>query len=504
VVIYLSIDLLKPQGERNIMEKVFKFLTKQDLALLLERGERVSYAKNETILEENSQRWAIFVIHKGLVRVEQAHLGRGIAVARLGEGDIFGEMSFLEERGASASIVAEEDVEVDVIEGPDIYSLIASVPGLSSRFYQSLAILLSERLRQTTRQLPPLMVEEVSQVKRFHAQRTGHINFDQLPAGIINAAEDFKTAMLTIDSTLKNRKSPYEEAQKQVNIACNAIHDSLRDCIRQERHLENGIGAYVFRETFSFFMLSAFLDRAYTKPRGYAGDYYTNEIIYQNNPTGDGRLGAYIDAWALSTPFARAVQNCRASLAQFIKEVAKQWHQPGPMPITSLASGSARELFDLFADRERPDILATCVDIDNEALTYTANIARDMGLTNQMSFVQDNVVRMARGRGKTVLQPQQLIYSVGLIDYLKQEDYIVSLLDWIFDNLLPGGRAILGNFDISNPNKEFMGHVIEWVLIHRSADDLRNLFAQSKFGSRPVQVISESAGVQLFAICTKD
>jgi hypothetical protein len=49
-----------------------------------------------------------------------------------------------------------------------------------------------------------------------------------------------------------------------------------------------------------------------------------------------------------------------------------------------------------------------------------------------------------------------------------------------------------------------MGHVIEWVLIHRSADDLRNLFAQSKFGSRPVQVISESAGVQLFAICTKD
>ena len=32
--------------------------------------------------------------------------------------------------------------------------------------------------------------------------------------------------------------------------------------------LEGAIGPYVFRETFPFFMLSRFTDRAFTKPRG--------------------------------------------------------------------------------------------------------------------------------------------------------------------------------------------------------------------------------------------
>jgi len=88
---------------------------------------------------EGFRREAIFVLQKGFVRVERAHLGRGIAIARRGPGDIFGEMSFLEGGGASASVVADEDVEVAIIEGARLNSLLVSVPGLATGFYQSLA-----------------------------------------------------------------------------------------------------------------------------------------------------------------------------------------------------------------------------------------------------------------------------------------------------------------------------------------------------------------------------
>jgi len=81
--------------------------------------------------------------------------------------------------------------------------------------------------------------------------------------------------------------------------------------------------------------------------------------------------------------------------------------------------------------------------------------------------------------------------------------FVVKLLDWIHDHLAPGGTTMVGNFDKSNPDKAFMDHVVEWQLIHRSPDDLKKLFADSKFGKTPVDVRVEDAGVNLFAVATR-
>ena len=59
-------------------------------------------------------------------------------------------MSFLENAGASASVVADEEVEIDIIGAVHLNSLLEADPGFSSRFYRSLARFLSNRLRQTT------------------------------------------------------------------------------------------------------------------------------------------------------------------------------------------------------------------------------------------------------------------------------------------------------------------------------------------------------------------
>ena len=485
------------------MGRMFRFLTRQDTELMLEKAESLHYSRNQVILEEGSRKQAIYIIRKGIVRIERSHLGQGIAIAHRKAGDLLGEVSFLDENAASASVIAEGDVEVDVIGGQDVYSLLSSVPGFSSRFYQSLSFILSQRLREASSLLPPLMVEEVPQVKRFHSQRTGQIGKDQIPPRLVSDVERFKMSMLEIHSTMKGEESNNGEIQERIDQSCDEIRDSLRTHIRQEGHLREGIGAFVFRETFPFFMLSSLIDRSYTKPRGYAGDYYTIEMIYQNEPRGDGRLGNYIDSWALRMSSTRAVQNRRALITRLVKEAVGEWRQSDPMPVTSLASGPARELFDLFSDDERPNIHATCVDIDNEALFYTAELAHSLELIDRMSFIKDNVVRMARGRGKTILQPQRIIYSTGLIDYF-QDNYVIALLDWIYDNLLPGGCVVLGNFDTSNPDKEFMDHIGEWVLIHRSSEQLKELFGSSRFGNNPVRIIRDDTGVQLLAISARE
>lgn len=101
-----------------------------------------------------------------------------------------------------------------------------------------------------------------------------------------------------------------------------------------------------------------------------------------------------------------------------------------------------------------------------------------------------------------MIGPRQLMYSVGLIDYLKDQ-FVVALLNWSYDQLLPGGTVILGNFDSKNSDKPYMDYILEWVLIHRSPEDMKNLFRQSKFQTSPVDVRSEDTGINLFAFCTK-
>ncbi len=190
------------------MHSTLKFLTSDDERLLAEHAEAQRFERNERILEEGAHRAALFVIVSGGARVERAHFGRGVSYARLGPGDVFGEVSFLDAAPASASIIADDDlVEIAVVDGPRLYSLLASVPGFSVRFYQSLAATLAQRLRETSALLPPLLIEDVPQVNRFHATRASASAQSQTPPSLVEAVDAFKTEILFAFCTKRGEQS---------------------------------------------------------------------------------------------------------------------------------------------------------------------------------------------------------------------------------------------------------------------------------------------------------
>jgi extracellular factor (EF) 3-hydroxypalmitic acid methyl ester biosynthesis protein len=449
-------------------------------------------------MEEGSGRQTLFFLMSGVVRVERSHLGQAIAYARLAAGSVFGEMSFLEQRPASASVVAEEDSELAVIEGAILQSLIASVPGFGTRFYQSIAVVLSERLRETASLLPALLVEEVPQVARFHERRASRTAAELVPPTVVSAVDAFKHSMLDADRAIVGGKLADDEARDLVGRTCDSLHDALRMHVERESRLEDAIGNFVFREAFPFLMQSPVLDRSFSKPRGYAGDYETIDLIYENTPSGYGRLAPLIDHWALNIPVARAVRSRRTMMTELIRTRASTVSRP--LRLTSLASGPARELFDLL-EVEPPRFRALCVDIDPLALEHAATTASERGAADRFVFVRENVLRMIHGRGETAVEPQDLIYSLGLIDYF-DDQLVIALLDWIHDHLEPGGLSVLGNFDTSTPNRAFLDHVLDWKVIYRNAGDLERLYERSKFAGR-VAIEHEQTGVQLFAIATR-
>jgi hypothetical protein len=257
------------------------------------------------------------------------------------------------------------------------------------------------------------------------------------------------------------------------------------------------VGARVRDQTHSWFMRSRFHARAYVKPRGYAGDYYTIELLYAGVPRGEGLVGRALDAWVLERPAARAVRNRRVYITQALGDLIGQRPQGQPVRVCSLGSGPARELVDVLREPAGASVDATCIDMDADALMYAQGLARQAGVANTMSFVQANVVHLARA-GTALPAKQHVIYSIGLFDYLSDR-LAVAVLNWAYEQLHRGGRLLIGNVNTTNPTRAYMDHLLDWRLIHRSADDLRQLFARSCFGTQAVCVTRDATGVQLFA-----
>jgi hypothetical protein len=98
---------------------------------------------------------------------------------------------------------------------------------------------------------------------------------------------------------------------------------------------------------------------------------------------------------------------------------------------------------------------------------------------------------------------QDLIYSIGLIDYF-DDQIVIKLLNLVYSMLRSGGRAILGNFHPSNPMKAMMDYVLDWKLNHRTEEDMNRLYRQSAFGKPCTRVLFEEQRINLFAECVKN
>ena len=130
------------------------YLTPNDWVLIGAKAKRRVFTLGQEIIREGVQGEAIYIIRRGTAAVELLSSHSKAAVAALEEDDICGDMAFLEKGRATASVIAkEQEVEADEIRAEDLRSLFDTFPGLASRFYQSLAVILARRLRDTSREL---------------------------------------------------------------------------------------------------------------------------------------------------------------------------------------------------------------------------------------------------------------------------------------------------------------------------------------------------------------
>jgi CRP/FNR family transcriptional regulator, cyclic AMP receptor protein len=137
----------------------FSDLTAEERKLVDGIGKVFEYQKDDVILLENTEGFALYLLLKGKVHVrKKLESDKYIILIELGPGDMFGEMSFLALNPRSASVVALEACKVMAIEQSDFQKLIDKNPAIGVKVYRSLARELALRLGRNTEELRRAML----------------------------------------------------------------------------------------------------------------------------------------------------------------------------------------------------------------------------------------------------------------------------------------------------------------------------------------------------------
>jgi CRP-like cAMP-binding protein len=134
------------RDEKNRLQ----YLSHKDWMLLLDRAKPVTFKKGDVLVQQAAQSNTLYLIAAGEVKVSIS----GRVLAKIGPGEICGEMAFLEDSSPSATATAEEEVQAFGIEWKTLIELFELFPHVASRFYRSLAVNLSRRLRDQVQRKP--------------------------------------------------------------------------------------------------------------------------------------------------------------------------------------------------------------------------------------------------------------------------------------------------------------------------------------------------------------
>jgi small-conductance mechanosensitive channel/CRP-like cAMP-binding protein len=125
---------------------LFRPLTDEELRAAASRFRRLHYAAGEKIIGEGSPGDSFFVIDRGEVEVSKALGGVTRTLARLMEGQFFGEMALLTGERRSATVVAATDVDVFTIDKAAFHDVLAANPSIAV----DISTILSERREALT------------------------------------------------------------------------------------------------------------------------------------------------------------------------------------------------------------------------------------------------------------------------------------------------------------------------------------------------------------------
>lgn len=280
-----------------------------------------------------------------------------------------------------------------------------------------------------------------------------------------------------------------EGIMSEMLCACHRLDESLgaNDELRKEAQNR-------FRSaTAPWCNQSWIMHRARSKPRGFPGDYQMLLAIYDSVPIARG-FGGYLDRLCLKMTLGHAVRSRLKAAREFLVQEI-QWRD-GPVQVLDIASGPGREFQQGFGLEFPSPVHVTCIDSDFGSLEY---IRRHVSVTCSpnlsFAFSQHNALKM-RSAEAIIRQfgKQDIIYSVGLADYIPDRLLIPMLSSWK-EALHPDGCVYVAFKDMNYYDKVEYQWLMDWHFLQRDEIDCIRLLEQAGYDMDFVDSHRDETGV---------
>lgn len=261
------------------------------------------------------------------------------------------------------------------------------------------------------------------------------------------------------------------------NIFTNQIN-KLSDIRKNFSKIEDVRCTNMFRkEILKYVLKSEFVKYVYEKPRGYAGDFMTMQIIWngctdnKNRYLGTTEIGKLISALTLDMHACQAIIKRIIFLKDELTKAGKRFASIGCGPCIEYWNAS-NELHN--------DVDVFLLDQDSGALdSAKKQIKRN---NHQFYFHNDNILKFILDRDKIKLMGKRdLIYSVGMLDYFSIKNS-ARIINRLWESVSSGGLIIITNAHPDNPTRLWMEYAGDWFLCYKTkkqmfeiADGLKNV-----------------------------
>ncbi|WNJ98299.1 cyclic nucleotide-binding domain-containing protein [Thalassospiraceae bacterium LMO-JJ14] len=125
---------------------------------LISVADTLSYKSGEAVITEGDVIDSLLIIKSGNLRVTRMYLDEICAefAGPLGPGEVIGELSLMDGHGASATLVADGACEILSIPGSVLFAQLKQDINFTARFYESLFLDISKKLRSTNQRVMPV------------------------------------------------------------------------------------------------------------------------------------------------------------------------------------------------------------------------------------------------------------------------------------------------------------------------------------------------------------
>ena len=442
------LDMFTPE-HRNLFEGAAAILDLKKGKFLLRRGEPGG---------------DIYLLRAGKLEVVDSRRTPEVILAVLAEGAVVGEMSFIDNLPRSADVRIAEDAEVLHWNKDDLRSLLDREPRLGSAFFQTVAKIAGQRMRN---------VQNTAMAGGLGSQKSLNVaGAARLKEEVAKITEDAKEGFLDLETRLRQ-----DPNNTHAQASLRQLLDQLQEEIRQLFSGHTGVEASTYasrvlcRELHPYFVRSALAERCIRRPQGVGGTAEILAHILVDTSAGDGTLGELIDRWLLDRPVANALRQVRQPtidlLASLLPTDRNRRALLLPAGTGSLVAGVTPKLV-------HPPTVLTVVDQSRDALAFL-----DAGITwrpkaVELQTVQENLAQFAISRFRHTFPSQDAIILNGLLEYMPDR-IAVSMLT-VCRQLLTENGIIMVTALSPSLDQMLLDRLLMWPTIRRTREGLRRVF----------------------------